>query len=86
MHPLPGQSSNPRVSDSIIRQENTWGRLLVTFEVFQAIISTHNVFAPYKTYLQAFGDRDTDEERSRSAYYWQKDQDSNIDGTCRGPK
>ncbi|KAM0802246.1 hypothetical protein BDR22DRAFT_887911 [Usnea florida] len=66
----------------IIRQENTWGRLLVTLKIFEAIISTHNVFAPYKTYLQAFGDRDTDEERSRSAYYWQKDQDSNIDEFC----
>jgi hypothetical protein len=72
--------SNVQNVNSIVRQEDTWGRLLATFLVFKAILSFHDVFAPYTSYAQAFGYRTSDEERSRSAYYWQKSPTATFDG------
>ena len=72
--------TNFRPFNSIIGQEYTWGRLLVTVDVMKAIMSKYKVFTPYINYLQAFGYRVADEERSRGAYYWQKAQHSKFDG------
>ena len=72
--------TNRRLWVSIIRQEHTWGRLLITLDAFQSLLSLHNVFWHYISYVQAFGNRDADEEKSRSAYFWQKSQHSAFDG------
>ncbi|KAI4175203.1 MAG: hypothetical protein LQ346_008105, partial [Caloplaca aetnensis] len=71
---------------SIIRQENTFGRLLVTFDTFRSLLSRYRIICPYINYLRAFGSRDADEERSRSAYFWHKAQHSSLDEFCYNVK
>src|SRR3954453_2774032 len=50
-----------RVWCSIVRQESTWGRLLITKDNFQKILTFYNVFVAFFNCLHAFGLKNNDD-------------------------
>ena len=65
---------------SIVRQRNTLDRFLVTLHVFDEILGICQPFAPYLGCLQAFGQRDSDDEKFRSGYRWRRNVALQQDG------
>lgn len=50
-----------RIWCSIVRQESTWGRLLITKDHFQKILAFYNVFVAFFDCLHAFGLKNNDD-------------------------
>lgn len=68
------------IYNSVVRQRNTLDRFLVTLHVFEEILGICEPFTPYLDSLQAFGQRENDDEKFRSGYRWQRNVAIQQDG------
>lgn len=54
---------------STIRQEYSWDQLLVTREVFLAILGYHNVFSKFLDCVRAFGVKENDDDEAWEGHH-----------------
>ena len=65
---------------SIVRQEYSWGRFLVTIGVFRAMVSAYSPFSAFLDFVQAFGYRTEDDTNVRRGYRWKQPSRDGCDG------
>jgi hypothetical protein len=68
------------LNHSIVRQNNTWSRLLITLDVFENICSAYPPCTYFVDFVQAFGYREDDDSKMRSGYRWKAAHEQERDG------
>lgn len=68
-----------------LHQKTSWGRFLVTYEIFARILAFYDAFPPFLDYVHAFGAKSWEEDENFGGYHY-RIYDSVAPGTSQSWK